>query len=325
MLLHKNIIKFILRPEKTAIMKIKNFGIFLLVILFIVNACGSDDDVTETPPRDRAEQYLVDIDSIEEYLSTHFFNYEEFEANPNTTSFEIVFDTIAGDNSNKTSLMEQLGDDDYLRVKTVYDAEEVEYKLYYLKVREGLGENPTFGDSTYVAYKGSLLNNNIFDSSPIPIWFVLPTVVQGFREGMVEFKGATAFSENPDGTFTYENFGIGAFFLPSGLGYFNSPTAGTSAYSPLIFRINLFGVNEADQDGDLILNIHEDLDGDRNLFNDDTDENLVPNFLDPDDDGDGVLTINEDIDGDGDPRNDDTDGDTIPNYLDDDSTETNEE
>ncbi len=315
MLLHKNIIKFILRPEKMAIMKIKNYALVLFVLILGFYSCGDDDDeIVTVPPRDRAEQYLVDIDSIEEFLSTHFYNYEEFQADPNSSTFEIEFDTIAGLNIDKTPLIDQVED------KLVYDAEEVEYKLYYLKVREGLGDTPTFGDSTYVTYKGLLINQDVFDSSPVPIWFQLPSLVQGFREGAVEFNGATGFTENPDGTFTYDDFGIGAMFLPSGLGYYNSPIAGTTAYAPLIFTIKMLSVDDADQDNDGILNIYEDLDNDRNLFSDDTDEDLIPDFLDSDDDGDNILTKYEDLDGDGDPRNDDSDNDGVPNYLDKDST-----
>ncbi len=79
-------------------------------------------------------------------------------------------------------------------------------------------------------------------------------------------------------------------------------------------------LDDADQDNDGILNIYEDLDNDRNLFSDDTDEDLIPDFLDSDDDGDNILTKYEDLDGDGDPRNDDSDNDGVPNYLDKDST-----
>ena len=320
MLLHKNIIKFILRPEKMAIMKIKNYALVLFVLVLGFYSCGGDDDdIVVVPPRDRAEQYLVDIDSIEEFLTTHFYNYEEFQLDPNSSTFQIEFDTIAGNNSDKTSLLDQV------EFKLVTDAEDVEYKLYYLKVREGLGDTPTFGDSTYVTYKGTLINQNIFDSSPVPIWFQLPNVVQGFREGVIEFKGATGFTENPDGTFTHDNFGIGAIFLPSGLGYYNATVAGTTAYAPLIFTIQMLSVNEADQDNDGVLNIYEDLDNDRNLYSDDTDEDLIPDFLDPDDDGDNILTKYEDLDEDGDPRNDDSDNDGIPNYLDEDSTVSNQD
>ncbi len=71
-----------------------------------------------------------------------------------------------------------------------------------------------------------------------------------------------------------------------------------------------------DADGDSILDIFEDLNGDNNLDNDDTDNDGTPNYLDPDDDGDGINTIDENYDGDNDPRNDDTDDDGTPNYLD---------
>ncbi len=296
-------------------MKIKNYVFLILVLIIGFYSCGNDDDgIVTIPPRDRAEQYLIDIDSIEEFLSTHFYNYEEFQLDPNSSTFEIQFDTIDGLNADKTPLIDQV---DY---KMVTDAEDVEYKLYYLKVREGLGEKPTFGDSTYVTYKGILIDQNVFDSSPSPVWFTLPNVVQGFREGIIEFNGSTGFSDNGDGTFTYENFGIGAIFIPSGLGYFSSPISGTNAYDSLIFKFHVLGVNEADQDNDGVLNIYEDLDNDRNLYSDDTDEDLIPDFLDPDDDGDNILTIYEDLNQDGDPRNDDSDNDGIPNYLDEDST-----
>jgi len=48
----------------------------------------------------------------------------------------------------------------------------------------------------------------------------------------------------------------------------------------------------------------------------DTDSDGIPNYLDPDDDGDGLLTVDEDTDGDGDWNNDDVDGDAVPDYID---------
>ncbi|MCF7569307.1 hypothetical protein L3X37_13200 [Sabulilitoribacter arenilitoris] len=62
----------------------------------------------------------------------------------------------------------------------------------------------------------------------------------------------------------------------------------------------------------------EDVNGDGNLENDDTDGDGLWNYIDIDDDGDNILTIDEDLNDDGDPTNDDTDNDGIPNYLDDD-------
>ena len=44
-------------------------------------------------------------------------------------------------------------------------------------------------------------------------------------------------------------------------------------------------VNFADHDNDGILSSNDDLDGDGNVKNDDTDGDLIPNYLDADDDG----------------------------------------
>ncbi len=58
-------------------------------------------------------------------------------------------------------------------------------------------------------------------------------------------------------------------------------------------------------------NALEDVNGDGDCSNDDTDGEGIPNWRDPDDDGDGVPTAVELAYG-------DMDGDWIPNYLDDD-------
>jgi uncharacterized repeat protein (TIGR01451 family)/uncharacterized repeat protein (TIGR02543 family) len=71
-----------------------------------------------------------------------------------------------------------------------------------------------------------------------------------------------------------------------------------------------------DHDGDGILTGGEDVNGDGDPTNDDTDGDGIPNYLDPDDDGDGTSTANEDVNGDGDPTNDDLDRDGTPDYLD---------
>jgi hypothetical protein len=74
-------------------------------------------------------------------------------------------------------------------------------------------------------------------------------------------------------------------------------------------------------DNDGIPALLEDINGNGNLEDDDTDGDGIPNYLDIDDDGDNVLTKDEKPD----PNNDgnlsdaqDTDGDGIPDYLDND-------
>jgi len=82
----------------------------------------------------------------------------------------------------------------------------------------------------------------------------------------------------------------------------------------IIFNITI----TAQDDEDGIPAEQEDLNGNGNYFDDDTDNDGIPNFLDIDDDNDNVLTLNElgsDL------ANDnylDTDGDGIPDYLDED-------
>ncbi|MDT0644839.1 hypothetical protein RM553_18520 [Zunongwangia sp. F363] len=307
--------------------------LFLICTLFglTFTSCNKDDDddgVTTVPERDRGEQAVEDDEALVAYLSTHFYNYEEFETPPENFDYRIRIDTIAGENSDKTPLI----DSDKL-VEKIVDDEDVEYSLYILKVREGGGRMPTFADSTLVGYKGELLNGNIFDQNmAAPVWFDLPGyitvnsngrlarfggVIPGFSESLTEFRAATNYTVNPDNTITWEDYGIGAVFVPSGLGYFSMGQSGIPAYSPLIFEINLYRALEADHDGDGIPSWMEDLDEDENLFNDDTDEDGYTNHSDPDDDGDGTPTREEiEILEDGTLVFPDSNNDGTPDYLD---------
>lgn len=124
----------------------------------------------------------------------------------------------------------------------------------------------------------------------------------------------------------------------------------------VIVEFELFLTNQPviDSDNDTIPDLSEDINGNGDLTDDDTDGDGVPNYLDDDDDGDGVptaletngvgarganitfldtdgdgienyldndddgdgvLTINEDYNGNGDPTDDDTDGSGIPDFL----------
>tara|TARA_R110000823_G_scaffold284631_1_gene402957 strand:- start:307775 stop:314659 length:6885 start_codon:yes stop_codon:yes gene_type:complete len=80
----------------------------------------------------------------------------------------------------------------------------------------------------------------------------------------------------------------------------------------------IFTPDLTDSDGDGVIDSDEDINGNGDLTDDDTDGDGIPNYLDPDDDGDGVPTKDEDVNKDGDPTNDDTDDDGVPNNLDED-------
>ncbi|GAA4318900.1 FKBP-type peptidyl-prolyl cis-trans isomerase [Pontixanthobacter gangjinensis] len=293
---------------------------------FLVFSCDKDDDngSTPVPLRDRGEQAIADDQALIEYLSTHFYNYEEFEDPAEDFDYIVRLDTIAGENADKTPIIES----EKLITKTVNN-QGVDQQLYVLVVREGEGQKPTFADSTYVTYQGELLTGTVFDSRlKSPTWFSLTpyfnrssiegTLVEGFPEGLEEFRGATGFTTNPDNTITWNNdFGVGSIFMPSGLAYFAAAQPKIPSYSPIIFNINMYRVNEADHDRDGIPSYMEDLDGDEDLLNDDTDDDGVPNHSDPDDDGDGTPTREEIvINEDGTISFPDSNNNGTPDYLD---------
>ncbi|MCY1222926.1 hypothetical protein D9M72_350340 [compost metagenome] len=58
----------------------------------------------------------------------------------------------------------------------------------------------------------------------------------------------------------------------------------------MVFALNLHSVKYSDTDGDGILSYLEDLNGNGNYYDDDTDGDGIPNFIDVDDDGDGTRT-----------------------------------
>ena len=304
-------------------MKIKYGFALLIVMLAVTVSCKKDDDAPPppAPPRDRGEEAIRAQAEIEDFLDTHFYNYEEFDADPN--NFKIRFDTIAGDNASKTPLREQVT---FKLVKDLFKTD-VEYKLYFLKVREGGGDRPHFSDYTTNTYDGRLMNLDLFDSSVIPVRFNLVDgktaqqsgIIRGLQQAIIEFNGAEGEPVvNPDGTLSFENFGIGAVFIPSGLAYYQYPPGNSDLepYDQIIFSFQLFAREIADHDGDGIPSYMEDLNGNGYLYDDDTDGNGVPNYLDDDDDGDGRLTKFEIKIIDGVITFPDTNGNGIPDYLD---------
>jgi len=289
----------------------------LVVVLASIFSCKSDDNgLIVVPPKDRGEEALVAQTEIEDYLETHYYNYEEFQNPPAEFDFKIVFGSLE-DNPDKTPLSEQVSS------KTVQDRvdSEVSYTLYYLNAVQGEGSNINFPDISTVSYEGSFVSSGIaFDGSVSPVRFDLTQVLDGLQDGMVEFNASSAGPiDNPDGTVSYEEFGVGAVFIPSGLGYFVNPppTSGIPAYAQLIFTFQLFQAEVGDQDGDGVVSVLEDVNQNGIEEDDDTDGDFIPNYADIDDDGDGTLTADEIvIDDDGNVSFPDTDGDGIPDYLD---------
>ena len=288
-------------------MKKKLFFLFLVFLLFL--QCKKEDTTEPITIRDYSEQVIVDQDLLETYLKTHTYNYEDFN---NESDVNIKLDTISENNSSRVSLFEQAS------IKTIdvtnAEGQITSHNLYYIIAREGSNESPSVADSVYVAYNGILTDGSTFDSSKFPIWIDLANTIEGFREGISELRTGK-FTENSNGTIAYTSFGVGLFFIPSGIGYFENINSGIPEYSPLIFTVKLMTHTDTDHDNDGVLSIFEDIDGDNKPFGDDSDGDNLWNMYDVDDDGDGILTVNE-IDKNNDSIIDDTNNDGIPDYLD---------
>ncbi len=301
-------------------MNFRKFTLCMLSAFALFSSCRSDDDSGFVfVPADRTEQQVIDGDSLIGYLQTHYYNSSAFAMPGNYHVSDIIISESPEDEDGNLNTL--LMDVVEMRTTTFMD---VEYDYYILKLNQGGGDAPHFCDDVRVNYSGMLQNDVVFDSTANPINFDLLNLIQGWRLVMPEFNAAEDFMDNGDGTFSFNNYGLGMMFLPSGLAYFGSPPIGVTLYSNLIFKFELYQTEINDHDNDLVPSYLEDLDGDGNLFNNDTDNDGIPNFLDPDDDGDGVGTRFEDLDNDGDPTNDDSNGNGIPNYLDPTSTESNQ-
>ena len=247
-----------------------------LSILFI--ACNkTDDPIPETPPIPFATQYPIDFENIENYLNNYTMAV--------SSDYDVTFTKIpVGNPASLQNIKQQYGP---LPFKTV-NSNGVDYKVYYISLREGTQKNPCRVDSLVVDYKGNLLNGTVFEQTyNNSKWNTLDTFIRGWQEIFPLFKSGIVTGGNGDPN-VYSDFGAGVMFLPSGLGYYNRASTSIPSYSPLIFSFKLKSVNYVDNDFDGIDSRDEGLD-----ISLDTDGDTFPNYLDQDDDGDGYLTRSE--------------------------------
>lgn len=283
-------------------MKIRRILLTIGIFSLIVLACSPDDPVfIPAEPRDRTEQQAIDNALLLEYLETHHYNSEALSNMTNPLPSDIEIEELGTDGvvpPGNTLLI----DSDLLVTRTTV-FEDTEYEYYILRLNQGGGDfSPNFSDRIRTIYEGRLVSNDntVFDSAVTPIDFNLvgggPNsggVITGWQRVFPEFN--TAASVVPGATTTFNDFGLGVMFIPSGLGFFSGPLTGVpdSSFSNLIFKFALLQGVEFDHDNDGIPSHVEDLNNDLSVFDEDTDEDLIVNYVDPDDDGDGVLTINE--------------------------------
>ena len=241
-------------------------------------ACPADDSPSSEPLRDYQEVYDEELVEIENFLDTH---YVTVDADFNTTFTEIP------DGGTQTPISEM---PELTHISVTLN--DVDYKVYYLRLNEGNNENPTALDSVYSSYKGQLLDKTVFDHASTPIWFKLEEVIPAWGKIFPLFKTGDFVENTSTGIVSYSGYGAGVMFVPSGLGYFNIEKALIPAYSPLIFTFSLKRLRYRDHDGDKILSKYEygpDL-AEEAI---DTDGDDYYDYLDVDDDADGVLTKEE--------------------------------
>ena len=308
-------------------------SILLFTLVLTVVSCSKSDSSPE-PLRDLVTQRDADMTNIETYMHTHYITVVN---NPGATNDQDVTFTLIPTGGTQTSIW-----DDQTQyplktrmVKVRQNDIDVVYKIYYLELRQGTGANsksPCNADRVLTAYRGEYIYSSKvtagtppvdittiiskqFEESINPLYFNLTGVIRGWSEIFPQFKTGS-YVGNPDGTITYNDFGAGVMFIPSGLAYFSGAQGGIPSYSPLIFSFKLYEVQRTDQDVDGIYSYQEDLatstvdsngtvtvttgpDGyvyvlPTGVANpDDTDGNGIPDFLDRDDDGDHFTTASE--------------------------------
>ncbi|MBT5396116.1 MAG: hypothetical protein HOL20_04795, partial [Flavobacteriaceae bacterium] len=111
------------------------YNFFLILVIY---SCSKDSSsIEEIPANDIGPQYVLENDSIVEFLQTHFYNYKDFENLSSNNTVELLIDTISGDNIDKISLFDQVST---LSIDIEDDNNEmISHNMYYIINREGNG------------------------------------------------------------------------------------------------------------------------------------------------------------------------------------------
>lgn len=266
--------------------KFKNIlGLFVLSII-VLYSCGDNNNGVFVDNFDHEAQALIDNDSLTQFLKNYYFD----------SSVDSIKPIVSG----KTALFSELG----VNLKEVSVTEnDIDYKLYVYVIEEGGKDGngnvinskgfPTVVDSILSNYQVWNINRtdtiSLVETGTRPIWWNLApstsgaaTPIRGWTHGFTRFKGGENITNN--GPITYENFGRGIIFLPSGLAYRNEGSQSIGANQNLLFYVSLYDlVENTDHDNDGKPSIQEDADGDgdpRNDFSDESNPNL-PDYLNP--------------------------------------------
>ncbi len=251
-------------------------NILLLGVLGI-SSCQQDDvNLPESSVRDVQTQANLDDQKIRALLTNYTFNDIDFEVingvdkvkDSGYTHENIKFIRIKDTNGTTISLTEDqkevstgtpiINNTKFLKVINNVPFSGINYKLYYLQLREGEGKPVTIIDPTLNTYKGELFGDSrtsftanevsittVFDEFETPVWTNELTEIPGFRQVLSNFKTVLpinkldaientnqklvkqcqVFSNDDDngGVGTVDpSYGIGVAFVPSGLAFFSN-------------------------------------------------------------------------------------------------------
>jgi len=282
-------------------------------------------DIVTIEIRDREEQQLADNDSLIDYLGTYYYNAGELtEIGLDAGIQDIIISEIKVDDEYQL-LMDNVVKESVTYEDTVYDYYVLELNLgggtespTFADTVQILYEG-TLLDNSVFDFKFFPDDNPLDLAGVITGWRrVIPNfnVAESFvinDDGPVDYfnsglgimflpSGLAYFSGAPTGIPSYSPLVFKFELLRTGENDHDGD--GIPSY-----------LEDLNGDGEFIVNFDN--------LDDDTDGDGTPNYFDADDDGDGVLTINEDIDNDGDPTND-IGANGIPNYLDSEETTSKE-
>lgn len=258
--------------------------VFSVALIAGFAACKDDDSTDVAPPRDYTLQYADEKIILDQYLHNHYIASVDADMN-------VDIQPLAADDTEHESIWDQT---EYPLQNKMVNSNGVNYTVYYLVLREGVGESPTVYDNIFCAYRGTLLNGTQFDYLPFPQNVSsLSGTIEGWREIIPLFKEGVYndFEGNPNPA-AFTDFGAGVMFLPSGLAYYNNALFNVPSYSPMVFSFKLLSVERGDADGDGIYTTDETIPG-VSPEEYDTDGDGKPNYLDVDDDNDGYSTRSE--------------------------------
>ncbi|MBD0832025.1 FKBP-type peptidyl-prolyl cis-trans isomerase [Aestuariibaculum sediminum] len=279
-------------------MKFKSLSLLALCLAVGIVSCKKDDDneIPQVEIRDRAEQQKADNDSILKYLNNHYYNKAEIDAAVPNIGIEdvVITELVDGETlpEGHMMLIDAVGD------PIAVEYADTDYEYYVLKLNQGGGyDSPTLADNVQILYEGFTLQDKVFDGKYYPDNnpLDLTGLIQGWRYVIPDYNTSESYTDNGDGTISYNNSGVGVMFLPSGLAYFANATGGISAYSPIVFKFELLQMGQNDHDADGIPSYLEGLteNTDEDTYSDGF--GLYPryDYIDADDDGDGVFTADE--------------------------------